>query len=302
MRNYIVLTGGLGNQLFQIAGALSNSTTPVHVVSCLGNPRTFLGKLEISQLNFSGQLIFEECNKDHRIAKKMFAVMLSSATRRKSLQENALSRVFLAILGAVVFSFQLRDLVLPRISKGIGFDAAFASRRGNFFVGYFQTYRMTERAKRVIKGAFDDSSSLRSVRMDDKPDLVIHSRLGDYRKEVLFGVLDSDYFSKAISLVKKDSDLEKIWLFSDEPKLAFELMPIDFRRAIVEIGRAEDAPSAILKTMMSGDRFVISNSTFSWWAAFLVDSLQVVVPTPWFAKGEMPIDLIPEVWKTVRRT
>jgi len=301
MKKYIVLTGGLGNQLFQIAGALSNSTEPIHVVSCLGEPRTFRGNIEISQLDFSGEILFEKCNKDHRVAKRIFALLISSATRRKSLQENIFSRIALAALGAIVFSFQLRHLVYPRVSTGVGFDSKFETRKGNFFVGYFQTYKMSERSKSIIAKALNHSPSLESIQLGDTPDLVIHSRLGDYKEEANFGVLGLDYFSKAISLLDRDNELEKIWLFSDEPESAFELMPRDVHNAIEVIGCEEDAPLEVLRAMMSGHSFVISNSTFSWWAAFLGNARQVVVPSPWFARGEAPVDLIPEDWKTVLR-
>ena len=302
MKKFVVLTGGLGNQLFQIAGALSSGTDPVTVVSCLGNPRRHRGVLEISELDFAGQVSIHDCNKSHRILERVFTLLISSATKRKFLQNRVLSRIALSTLGMLMFSLHLRYPVFPRVSIGIGKDESFKSKKGNLFIGYFQTFEMNARALETIRSAFNHVSTIKSVSNRKKPDLVIHSRLGDYKKELDFGVLEADYFAKGISILEEDAEIESIWLFSDEPNLAMELMPRNIRAKVEIIGRADDAPSEILKSMIQGERFVISNSTFSWWSAFLSESKFIISPKPWFISGEEPIKLIPNFWKRIDRS
>jgi hypothetical protein len=302
MKKFVVLTGGLGNQLFQIAGALSYTTEPINVISCLGNPRRHHGKLEISELNFGGQILVSDCNRNHRIVKRMFALMVSSATRRKFLQNILLSRFALSTLGSLIFSLHLRYPVFPRVSIGIGKDESFKLKKGNLFIGYFQTFEMNERARDCIRNAFHPVIPIKCLPNGKEPDLVIHSRLGDYKNERGFGVLSEDYFASAISLLEENIEIEIIWLFSDEPKLALELMPTSIRKRIEIIGGEDDAPSKILKTMMQGSSFIISNSTFSWWSALLSESKLVIVPKPWFVSGEEPNKLIPKFWRSVDRS
>ncbi len=301
MRKFVALTGGLGNQLFQVAGALTYTTEPVDVISCLGNPRKHNGELEISALNFGGQIVFRECQRTHAIAERMFAVMLSSATRRKFLQKNCMSRIGLSVLGSIIFSLHLRYPVYPRVSIGIGHDDYFPLKRGNLFIGYFQTYEMDDRARKILLHALDEVLPIRRPEPGMKPDLVIHSRLGDYKNERNFGVLNADYFRDAISSLEKEAEIRNIWLFSDEPNLALTLMPTTLRKKIEIIGGEDDAPTVVLKTMMEGNNFIISNSTFSWWSAFLANSESVIFPSPWFANGEIPNRLVPDHWKSINR-
>jgi hypothetical protein len=46
------------------------------------------------------------------------------------------------------------------------------------------------------------------------------------------------------------------------------------------------------------DHFVLSNSTFGWWSAYLSSSLGKIVITPekWFANGHDDCGVIPRSW------
>jgi hypothetical protein len=52
--------------------------------------------------------------------------------------------------------------------------------------------------------------------------------------------------------------------------------------------------------MRRGAGYVLSNSTFGWWGAFLskTGNPRVVVPKPWFVTLEDPRQLNPEFWST----
>jgi hypothetical protein len=90
----------------------------------------------------------------------------------------------------------------------------------------------------------------------------------------------------------------KIWLFSDEPNEATSAIPsslLDSTRIIPDFDKSS---SLTLELMRHGKGYVIANSTFSWWGAFMSYSTEpeVCAPTPWFVGQEEPINLIPTTW------
>jgi hypothetical protein len=52
------------------------------------------------------------------------------------------------------------------------------------------------------------------------------------------------------------------------------------------------------QVMRLGHDYIISNSTFSWWAAAMTlnQNARVCVPNPWFKALEPPSDMIPKEW------
>ena len=59
-------------------------------------------------------------------------------------------------------------------------------------------------------------------------------------------------------------------------------------------------PAIDQRLLASCLHFVIANSTFSWWAAWLglAPDKMVVVPRKWFAGAEPPTGMIPATWMT----
>jgi hypothetical protein len=61
---------------------------------------------------------------------------------------------------------------------------------------------------------------------------------------------------------------------------------------------------ATLKAMATGTSMIMSNSSFSWWAAMLMRSRPghdglVVAPRPWTASGESRADMLEPDWITL---
>jgi hypothetical protein len=90
----------------------------------------------------------------------------------------------------------------------------------------------------------------------------------------------------------------EVWLFSDDLELAKERASQAGIERIFTPDVQALSPAEILTLMRFGSGYVISNSTFGWWAAKLsnTSNIEVVVPDPWFRKLEQPENLIPNDW------
>ena len=122
-RVFIPLTGGLGNQLFQIATGMSATQGKVLVISCLGSPRETNDLPDSQQMVFPPRVEFKVCRKRHRVSKNSFNLLLSSISRRQYIQRYSVLRIPLSILCGVIFSIHLGAFIYPKIGKGIGYDS-----------------------------------------------------------------------------------------------------------------------------------------------------------------------------------
>lgn len=99
--------------------------------------------------------------------------------------------------------------------------------------------------------------------------IIVHVRLGDYRNATHFyGAPNFDRFEQVISraILSKGSP---VWLFTDSPE-EFDTKLLR-KLKVDKVVAPGDIPSSIenLILLSAGSSLICSNSTFSWWAAFL---------------------------------
>lgn len=116
--------------------------------------------------------------------------------------------------------------------------------------------------------------------VDEYPDndyCAIHVRLGDY-DDNYHPRLKMDYYSKAIESMPKGT---RFVLFSDEPMKAWDMLNgyVQFKDVVTGKDYMND-----FKLMKSCKHFIIGNSTYSWWPAWLSNQpgKRVVAPSKWF--------------------
>jgi hypothetical protein len=312
------LTGGLGNQLFQLAAALFVSRGyPVGLISSFGAPRlNALGSPEITSLNLARDVRLQTASDSSfkaRLIRKFINVCLTCGSRPES-RCTAQVVTELTLKSCAVSLRRLLGKHEVLCSSNIGFDARILTcGRDSLLVGYFQTWRTAanDRVRAQIREMFTLSrgspwvDSMRDLARREEP-LVLHVRLGDYQLNPQFGKLQLDYFRQGLEMARHSSNVGRLWIFSDEPKSALQILEPLVSKAnprIIEVSSSTTSCD-VMQVMSFGRSFVLSNSTFGWWAANLAEDQEapVVVPTPWFVDGTVVRDLIPAGWNQLQRT
>ncbi|MHC1709817.1 MAG: alpha-1,2-fucosyltransferase [Methanomassiliicoccales archaeon] len=135
----------------------------------------------------------------------------------------------------------------------------------------------------------------------EKESVCLHIRRGDYYSNAsarkVHAVDLTDYYPKAIDLIKDKVKDPHFFIFSDEPEWARANLHLHGESTIVDINTPSE-PEQDLMVMRECKNFIIANSTFSWWGAWLSRNDDKIVTTPrqWFLVDLDTKDLCPKDW------
>lgn len=180
--------------------------------------------------------------------------------------------------------------------EGFGFDSKFNLVSSSARIdGYFQSWKYFSNADKEIRKMFQlaESNKLLDgiVAKVGKNFTAVHIRRGDYLlpgSREFHGIASENYFKLAINFLRGDKrSNEPIVFFSDSP----ETLSPDLRKfadLIVEPDLKRH-PAFDLLAMSCARNFIISNSSFGWWGAFLGETAGriVIAPRPWFRAGDV---------------
>ncbi len=192
-------------------------------------------------------------------------------------------------------------------SRPVGLDPRFSKiRPGMKMRGYFQTFEYAssimlkpdyERLELAIPS--DWYTRAAKLAIHERP-IMVHLRRGDYSKPENrdFGILHPEYFIHGVERLQRTLGSAKspIWVFSDDIESAEKELAHAFPNALFIDPPSASSAAESLVLMSLGVGNVISNSTFSWWAAMMNAKAPVVAPSKWFKNMADPESLIPETW------
>lgn len=124
--------------------------------------------------------------------------------------------------------------------------------------------------------------------MSSYDSIALHVRRGDYEKILNFGVCSLEYYQNAIKILSTTLKNPKFYIFTEDPIWAKENLMFEVPHKIINFSESKNTVSRaygeLLKVMSSCKHFIIANSTFSWWAAFLSENKHktIISPKPWF--------------------
>jgi len=309
-KDYVSLTGGLGNQLFQVAAALDTSRgNKVRLVYELGSPRVSedgnpdLFQFDISQIgerhNLRAVSWFE---------KKIAGFTLRMGVSPRLIERNRLAERTVIQVSEFFLSRLIGEKIKIALGNGVGFCNVIKTNQARLFLGYFQSYRWGE--------GHPDSFPLKALELINegsnylhykeisfsKKILAVHIRLGDYKQESDFGILSPNYYNTAVQKILARNQFDSIWAFSDEPDIAKSSYLRNSELPVTWIETQGMSSAETLQTLRLCHGYVIGNSSFSWWGAKLSfqENPPVLAPSKWFAGQTDPLELIPEDWERLQ--
>jgi hypothetical protein len=179
--------------------------------------------------------------------------------------------------------------------KGFTFDSEIYSISDNTALGgYFQSYKYFELFEKEIKKEFTFKPYIlekcKNTMLQYLNPVAIHVRRGDYVNHPGFWTVTPDYLIKALS--RLPSGEYTYLIFSDDMEWCKEVFNEDF--VFIEgNNQYED-----LCMMSLCKHNIISNSSYSWWAAWLNPNPEkvTVAPSEWFTDPKPLNDLYPNNW------
>jgi hypothetical protein len=306
----ISLTGGLGNQLFQLAAGLNfvkgNRLT---LSDAFGRPRKNPnGFAEIFSFRLPNNVNLSMRPKASWVLLKTAGYLLRIGIAPRGFEKNRWFLKLLRVLSILLFSVHFRHLTKVVFSKNIGFSVIDPPSRNSLIIGYFQSYRWVMDPQ--VKQSLMNISPIGSEQILKEYELlaaletplIVHVRLSDYLNQANFGIPSNEYYAEGIKKLVDTGKFSKVWLFSDDLETAKLIMPLDCGLEFRFFGALNESSAVTFEVMRLGFGYVIANSTFSWWAAFLCrnEGVDVIAPSPWFAGMDDPLDLIPKNWVRVK--
>lgn len=150
----------------------------------------------------------------------------------------------------------------------VDFPAILAERSARRIVlhGYFQRYEYYQPFKEAIRKRWLVPDGL-PVAKRPAGEMVLNIRRGDYIQ--LGWATPFEFYREVL----ESAGCERLFIVTDEPGDPFFRRFKKYRPEVFHRSPLED-----FSMLLSFDRMVISESTFSWWAAFLSQASEIIVP------------------------
>ena len=118
--------------------------------------------------------------------------------------------------------------------------------------------------------------------------IALHIRHGDYEDYPKFGLCTKQYYQNAINMIENELDNPKFYIFTEDHDWVDKNLKFSSPYGIIRFSEKNNTAgrgyAELLKLMSLCEHFIIANSTFSWWGAFLSENKYKIIisPKPWF--------------------
>lgn len=266
------LAGGLGNQMFQYALGRH--------LSILNDDTLFLDKTFL--LNRAERQNFVYRNFDLSIFNLKFDFISPDISSNFNLLRSKQQKV--------------KNKLLPYkgikyiAEKNFKFNAAIFDLKGNIYLnGYWQNVAYFKKIEETIRKDFSlkhipwENSEETAALINSTESVCVNFRRSDFVSNSSHGVLPMAYYHNALEKIKNSVNNPVVFVFSDDIEWCTENVQFGCETHFINHTHAGDKFSRYMRLMTSCKNFIIPNSSFAWWCAFLSQnpSKMVVAPKIW---------------------
>lgn len=291
--------GGLGNQMFQYA---------------LG---THLAIKNRADLKIDTTLLTDRTQPHEVVTHRsleidIFNVKLDLASQEEIWHFNG--RTYTNLLGKTLnkltWQFRKKNLI---IETGRDFDPGILALSDNkCLVGAWQSEKYFKPVEAEIRKLYTFKQDLLPASLElgrqirNANSVCVNVRRGDYVTSPIYreniGALSAGYYSSGISFFENAFPQAEIYVFSDDVEWCKNNIRSKLPVHFVGHEHAGAKFGNYLQLMASCRHFVISNSTFAWWGAWLGEKKDsvIIAPGQWARDAKFsPLSIIPERWKKI---
>ena len=290
------ITGGLGNQMFQYAFALSlKESFPDEEVY-----------IDISHYNtlffnhFKGINLHNGYEIDRVFPKADLPIAGFKQIIRVSyyIPNYVLSRIGRKLLP------KRRYELIPAYSKNYSYVPEVYKPGNCYYEGFWQCAKYFKGIKPLLRETFshpepNDYNMELISRIRQGNSVGIHIRRGDYLNEPEFrGICGVDYYKKGIEMIISDGKAHDFYIFSNDMDWCKNnIEPLVGNNHLYYVTDNKGKSSCWDMFLMTYCKdLIIANSSFSWWGAFLNKrSGMVIAPDPWL-KRDCAVDIYEDEW------
>lgn len=291
------IKGGLGNQMFQYA--MARRFQIKYGIDKIGLDLTVIGKDQLRDFGLHRFSFFDKVevvqNKNNRqrlqesLARRLVFYFIAGRQEWTAGRREDFWSGFFALFGVIQRDHSLaQDKFLLGLHKNI------------YMNGWFQEAEMLQPIRDILLEDFrwkptdiSDTPVCRQILSNNA--VCVHIRRGDYVNNPIFDVCGDSYYYKAMKYMKETVRDPVFYVFSDavdeiEGTMSFPC-PVVYVR-----GRHQDYEDLYL--MKNCRHFIMSNSTYSWWAQFLgqADDKIVIAPKKWCLTEDMSVGVYMKDW------
>ena len=285
----VITKGGMGNQMFQYAFALQvKRLNPSDAIYLNGGWHSFMN--DARRLSLGHFCLDEQVKEVSRFRSLLFLGAFFAATIRslglgnsigflkhsKEVLRRCAQRLF---LDGVYFTPEIFYVPQARVGKG-----------NKHLCGYYQNPSVVEGIEDELRKAFtvrtpaSDANRQLLAEIESHNAVCLHVRRGDYSLFSQLQVCNEAYYAEAVRLAVAELESPVFYVFSTGHE-DIEWVRRNYKfDADVRFVDLDNPDYEEIRLMMACRHFIISNSTFSWWAAVLSnrsENKRVWMPGRW---------------------